>query len=98
MKILCIKDHVHSSINDSRGRIRAITNPNFVVGCLNKRTKMMKMSNRHFYNFLRITVAVYFTYFESIEALTEHVVWQHPSSEPLLLYGTNGRVCTIPSY
>ena len=27
MKILCIKDHVRSSINDFRERIRAITNP-----------------------------------------------------------------------
>ena len=35
MKILCIKDHVHSSINDFHERIRAITNPSFAVGCLN---------------------------------------------------------------
>ena len=28
MKILCIKDHVRSSINNFRERIRAITNPN----------------------------------------------------------------------
>ena len=35
MKILCIKDHVCSSINDFRERIRAITNPSFVVGRLN---------------------------------------------------------------
>ena len=32
MKILCIKDHVHSCINDFRERIRAITNPSFAVG------------------------------------------------------------------
>ena len=35
MKILCIKDYVCSSINDFRERIRAITNPSFVVGRLN---------------------------------------------------------------
>ena len=35
MKILCIKGHVHSSINDFRERIRAITNPSFAVGRLN---------------------------------------------------------------
>ena len=35
MKILCIKDHVRSSINDSLERIRAITNTSFVVGRLN---------------------------------------------------------------
>ena len=35
MKILCIKDHVRSSINDFRERIRAITNPSFAVGRLN---------------------------------------------------------------
>ena len=35
MKILCIKDHIHSCINDFRERIRAITNPCFVVGRLN---------------------------------------------------------------
>ena len=34
-KILCIKDHVHSSINNFRERIRAITNPSFMVGRLN---------------------------------------------------------------
>ena len=27
MKILCIKDHVHNSINDFHERVRAITNP-----------------------------------------------------------------------
>ena len=32
IKILCIKDHVRSSINDSRERMRAITNTSFVVG------------------------------------------------------------------
>ena len=32
---ICIKDHVHSSINVFRERIRAITNPIFVVGRLN---------------------------------------------------------------
>ena len=35
MKILCIKDHVHSSIYDFCERIRAITNPSFAVGRLN---------------------------------------------------------------
>ena len=35
MKILCIKDHVRSSIIDFRERIRAITNPSFAVGRLN---------------------------------------------------------------
>ena len=32
IKILCIKDHVRSSINDFRVRNRAITNPSFAVG------------------------------------------------------------------
>ena len=36
MKILCIKDHVCSSINDIHERIRAITNASFVVGRLTK--------------------------------------------------------------
>ena len=35
MKILGINDHVRSSINDFRERIRAITNPSFAVGLLN---------------------------------------------------------------
>ena len=35
MKILCIKDHVCSSINDFRERNRATTNPSFAVGRLN---------------------------------------------------------------
>ena len=35
MKILCIKDHVRSSINDFREGNRAITNPSFAVGRLN---------------------------------------------------------------
>ena len=35
MKILCIKDHVCSSINDFRERIRAIPDPSFAVGPLN---------------------------------------------------------------
>ena len=53
------------------------------------------MNNPGFYKFLRITVTVYFTYFESIivyRALTEHVVClkrlktsAFGSSEPLLL-------------
>ena len=64
MKILCIKDHVRSCINDFCERI---TNPSFAVGRLNsRRKKKKKMNNRRFYNFPRITVAVYFTYFESI--------------------------------
>ena len=67
------------------------------------------MNNRRFYNFPRITVAVYFTEFKSIivyiEALAEQVVClKRPitsafeSSQPLLLYGANGRVCAIPTY
>ena len=35
MKILCIKDHVYSSINYVCERIRAITNPSFMVDRLN---------------------------------------------------------------
>ena len=35
MKILCIKDHVRSSINDFRERNRAITNFSLAVGRLN---------------------------------------------------------------
>ena len=35
MKILCMKDHVRSRINDFRERNRAITNPSFAVGRLN---------------------------------------------------------------
>ena len=35
MNIFCIKDHVRSSINDFRERIRAITNTSFAVGRLN---------------------------------------------------------------
>ena len=35
MKILCIKNHVHSSINDFHERNRVITNPSFAVGRLN---------------------------------------------------------------
>ena len=61
--MLSIKDCVRSSINDFRERIRAITNPSFAVGRLNLRRKKMRkmlMNNR------KITVAVYFTYFESI--------------------------------
>ena len=91
---MCIKDHVRSSINDFRERIRAITNPSFAVGCLRKKKKMM--NNPGFYKFPRFTVAVYFTYFESIKvykkALSEHVVClkrlktsAFGSSEPLLL-------------
>ena len=34
-KILCIKDHVRSSINDFCERIRVITNASFTVGRLN---------------------------------------------------------------
>ena len=34
MKILCMKDYVHSSINDFRERIRANAIPSFVVGRL----------------------------------------------------------------
>ena len=35
MKILCIKDHVCSSINDFRERNRVISNLSFAVGHLN---------------------------------------------------------------
>ena len=35
MKILCIKDHVRSSVNNFRERIRVITNSGFAVGHLN---------------------------------------------------------------
>ena len=35
MKILFVKDHVRSIINDFCERIRAITNPSFAVGHLN---------------------------------------------------------------
>ena len=68
MKILFIKDHVRSSINDFRERIRVITNPSFAVGCLNRIRKKKKkmMNNLGFYKFPRFTVAVHFTYFESI--------------------------------
>ena len=37
MKILCIKDHVCSRINNFCERIGAITNPSFTVGRLNRR-------------------------------------------------------------
>ena len=64
-----------------------------------KKMMMMMMNNWRFYNFLKITVhvAVYFTYFESIEALAEHVVCLKKlktsafgSSEPLLLLRVMG--------
>ena len=62
MKILCIKDHVCSSINDFHQRIRAITNPQFCDRSFElKKNKEDDEQSR----FLRITVAVYFTYFES---------------------------------
>ena len=53
MKILCIKDHVCSSINDFRVRIREITNLQLRGRCI--RRKKMKMNNRQFYNWQRIT-------------------------------------------
>ena len=70
---------------------------------------MMMMNNPGFYKFPRFTVAVYFTYFESIkvyiEALVEHVAClkrlktsAFGSSEPLLLLRLNGHVSTIPTY
>ena len=101
-KILCIKDHVRSSINDFRERNRVITNPSFAVG----QKKMM--NNRRFYNFPSITVAVYFTEFESIivyrstrraRCLSEKAYnfRVRDGSQPLLLYGANGRVCAIPT-
>ena len=66
---MCIKDHVRSSINDFCERIRAITNPSFAIGRLNRIRKKKKkmMNNPGFYKFPRFTVAVYFTYFESIK-------------------------------
>ena len=64
-------------------------------------------NNWRFYNFPRITVAVYFTEFESIvviEALTEHIVClKRPitsafeSSQPLLLYGVSAPSLHIES-
>ena len=66
------------------------------------------MNNRRFYNFLRITVAVCFTEFGSIIVyrgtrraccLSEKAITSaFESSQPLLLYGANGRVCAIPTY
>ena len=66
------------------------------------------MNNRRFYNFPRITVAVYFTEFESIivyrstrraGCLSERPITSaFESSQPLLSYGANGRVCAIPTY
>ena len=66
------------------------------------------MNNPGFYKFPRFTVAVYFTYFESIkciEALAEHVAClkrlktsAFGSSELLLLLRLNGRVGAIPTY
>ena len=60
--------HVRSSINDFCERIRAITNPSFMVGHLNwrRRKKKKMMNNPGFYKCSRITIAVYFMYFESI--------------------------------
>ena len=64
------------------------------------------MNNRRFYNFPRITVAVYFTDFESIivyrgarraRCLSERAS-AFKSSQPLLLYGANGCVWAIPTY
>ena len=54
MKILCIKDHVRSSINDFRERIRAITNA---------KEKKKKMMNRRS---LQSHCSCVFAYFESI--------------------------------
>ena len=55
------------------------------------------MNNPGFYKFPIFTVVVYFTYFEGMEALSEHIVClkrlktsAFGSSEPLLL--ANGRV------
>ena len=63
------------------------------------------MNNRRFYNFPRITVAVYFTEFESIivyrgtrRARCLPITSAFENSQPLLLYGANGRVCAIPTY
>ena len=91
----CLERHVHSSINDFCERIRAITNASFVVG--------------HFYNFLRITVAVYFTFFESIivykstrracclpEKAKNIHVWEFSAVTFVKAY--NGCVSAIPTY
>ena len=59
MNILCIKDRVRSSINNFRERNRAITNPSFGKELKKKEDDEQSV-------FLRITVAVYFMYFESI--------------------------------
>ena len=67
------------------------------------------MNNPGFYKFPRFTVAVYFTYFESIKvyrSTPEHVVClkrlktsAFGSSEPLLFsVKANGRVGAIPTY
>ena len=109
MKILCIKDHVRSCINDFRERIRAIT-PQFRGRPfeLKKKKKKKKMNNPGFYKFPRFTVAVYFRtlrVLKCIEALAEHVAClkrlktsAFGSSEPLLLLRLNGRVGAIPTY
>ena len=44
------------------------------VGTKKKKKKKKIMNNRGFYKFPRNNVALYFTYFESIIALAEHVV------------------------
>ena len=67
------------------------------------------MNNPGFYKFPRFTVAVYFTYFESIKVYRSTLracsfsekafkTSAFGSSEPLLLYGANGRVGAIPTY
>ena len=67
------------------------------------------MNNPGFYKFPRFTVAVYFTYFESIKvyrstrracSLSKKAFKTSAfgSSEPLLLLRLNGRVGAIPTY
>ena len=96
MKIMSIKDHVHSSINDFCEIIRTITNASFVGN----------EEHQHFYNFSRITIAVYFTYFlrvlQCMEALVDQFVFlKRPitsvfrSSKPLHLLRLMGML--VPS-
>ena len=63
----------------------------------------MMINNRHFYNFPRITVAVYFRVLQCIEILAEQVVrfktFVFGSIELLRTFiKANGRVGAIPTY
>ena len=67
MKILCIKDHVRSSINDSHERIRVIINASFVIGNLRRiRRGTMGISEN------TVCSCVFIAY--SLEALLEQPV------------------------